>query len=88
MRLDGATVCDDGYAVLFLAPPLLTLAILAQDAGEPPPVTRNPEVGESRHDISPPLRDIPPAKRRKGHRVHPVKPLPRPKPPPDGGRQE
>ncbi|HEY6908516.1 MAG TPA: hypothetical protein VI356_04045 [Myxococcales bacterium] len=87
MRLDAAMVCDDGYAVLFLAPPLLGIAILAQDAGEPPPVDRNPEVGESRHDISPPLRDIPPAKRRKGHRVHPVKPLPRPKPPPDGGQE-
>jgi hypothetical protein len=72
--------------VLFFAPPLLTLAIVAHDGGEPP-VTRNPEVGESRHDISPPLRDIPPAKRRKGHRVHPVNPLPRPKPPPDGGQE-
>ena len=50
-----------------------------------PPVQRNPEVGESRHDTSPPLRDLPPAQEQPGKRVHPVLPLPRPKPAPDAG---
>lgn len=43
---------------------------------------RGPEVSEGRHDSSPPLRDIPPAPRQTGHRVHEVKPIPRPHPPP------
>jgi len=48
-------------------------------------VQRNPEVGESKHDTSPPLRDLPPLKEAPGPRVHPVLPLPRPKPAPDAG---
>ena len=43
-----------------------------------PPVQRNPEVSDGRHDTSPPLRDIPPAARKPGHIVHEVKPIPRP----------
>jgi hypothetical protein len=56
------------------------------DAGSPP-VQTNPEVGESQHDSSPPLRDIPPAKREPGQRVHPLRRIPRP-PPPDAGQPE
>jgi hypothetical protein len=52
------------------------------DAGTP--VQTNPEVGESEHDSSPPLRDIPPAKRAPGKRVHPVRRIPRP--PSDAGQ--
>ena len=47
-----------------------------------------PEVSESKHDSSPPLREIPPATRKPGKRVHPVKRIPRPAPKPkpeDGG---
>ena len=72
--------------------PLLGLALLAlpvlacpdgADGGdESPPVQRGPQVGESRHDTSPPLRDIPPVPHPPGQRVHTVKPLPRPKPAP------
>jgi hypothetical protein len=61
---------------------LLAVAALAQDGGSPP-VQRNPEVGTAHNDSSPPLREIPPAKRKKGKRVHPVKPIPRPKPSPE-----
>jgi hypothetical protein len=88
LALDAAPFRDDGWAVRLLTTGLLSLAFCAQDAGEPPPVQKDPEVGESRHDISPPLRDIPPAEPQKGLRVHPVKPVPRPKPPPDAGQQE
>jgi hypothetical protein len=49
------------------------------DAGSPPEQKQGPDVSESRSDSSPPLRDIPPAKREEGHKVHSVKPLPRPK---------
>lgn len=49
------------------------------------PVQRGPEVGGSKHDASAPLRDLPPAARRTERRVHPVKPLPRPKPPTGAG---
>jgi hypothetical protein len=87
LALDAAPFRDDGWVVRLLTTGLLSLAFCAQDAGEPP-VQKEPEVGESRHDISPPLREIPPAEPQKGLRVHPVKPVPRPKPPPDGGQQE
>lgn len=70
-----------------LAAEALALAIACQggptgpseqsDAGAPP-VQTNPEVGESQHDTSPPLREIPPAKREPGKRVHPVRRIPRP----------
>lgn len=78
--------------------PLLGLALLAlpllarpdgTDGGEEsPPVQRGPQVGGSRSDSSPPLRDIPPVPHPPGHRVHTVKPIPRPKPkppPPEAG---
>lgn len=52
----------------------------SHDAEGSPPVQRGPEVSGSRSDASPPLKDIPPAKRSTKRRVHPVKPLPRPKP--------
>ena len=41
---------------------VLALPVLAQPDGgeEQPSVQRNPQVGESRSDTSPPLRDIPP----------------------------
>jgi hypothetical protein len=56
------------------------------DAGSPPEQKQGAEVSESRSDSSPPLRDIPPAKRQEGQKVHSVKPLPRPKPDePDAG---
>jgi len=43
----------------------------------------------SQSDTSPPLRDIPPAKRQEEKRIHPVKPLPRPHPDaPDGGSND
>ncbi len=61
---------------------LLAAAALAQDGGSPP-VQRNPEVGTAHNDSSPPLREMPPARRKKGKRVHPVKPIPHPKPPPE-----
>ncbi len=44
---------------------------------------RNPEVGTAHNDSSPPLREMPPARRKKGKRVHPVKQIPHPKPPPE-----
>jgi hypothetical protein len=67
----------------------IAAALQGQDGGPPaPPVQRNPEVGESRHDTSPPLRDLPPAQERPGKRVHPVLPLPRPKAAPDAGVPE
>jgi hypothetical protein len=57
--------------------PVLAICLVAQDGG--PPVKRGPDVSESQqHDTSPPLRDIPPAKRKPGKKVHPVKPIPRP----------
>jgi len=69
----------------------LVLALASDPpAGEPAPpkgqapapeVQRGAEVSGSRSDTSPPLRDLPPAPRRPGRRVHPVKPLPRPAPP-------
>ncbi|HEY2028129.1 MAG TPA: hypothetical protein VGH20_02880 [Myxococcales bacterium] len=76
-----------------LAAEALALAIACQggtppeqtDAGSPP-VQTNPEVGESHHDSSPPLTEIPPAKRAPGQRVHPVRRIPRP--PADGGQIE
>ena len=43
-----------------------------------PPVQGNPSVSDSRHDTSPPLRDIPPAERKPGFVIHEVKPIPRP----------
>jgi hypothetical protein len=61
----------------------LALALACQGDAKGPPVQTNPEVGESRHDSSPPLKDIPPAKRMPGKRVHPVRRIPRP--PADGG---
>ena len=69
------------------------LASCLPDGGTPeagqPPVQRGPEVSEGHGGSpSPPLRDLPPATRRPGHRVHRVLPLPRPKPanePKDGG---
>jgi hypothetical protein len=63
----------------------LTAAAGADGGPDEPPVQRNPQVGESRHDSSPPLREIPPAPRQPGVRVHEVKPIPRPRPPPDAG---
>ena len=38
------------------------------------------KVSGSRSDKSPPLTEIKPAERKPGRRVHPVKPIPRPKP--------
>jgi hypothetical protein len=61
----------------------LTATACETDGGTPPTKVQGPEVTGSQSDSSPPLRDIPPAKRQEGHRVHPVKPLPRPSP--DGG---
>ena len=61
----------------------LTAAACETDGGTPPPKPQEPEVSGSSHDTSPPLREIPPATRQEGHRVHPVKPVPRPSP--DGG---
>ena len=67
---------------------LLTLCASAcqSDGGSPPEakVERGPEVSGSQSDTSPPLREIPPAERKPGLRVIPVKPLPR-KRPPDAG---
>jgi hypothetical protein len=59
---------------------LLALADAPGDAVPPP--RRGPDVSGSRHDTSPPLREIPPARRHRGKKVHPVKPLPRPPPEP------
>jgi hypothetical protein len=63
---------------------MLSATACNQDGGTPPPEQHGPEVTGSQSDSSPPLRDIPPAKRQEGQRVHPVKPVPRP-PPTDGG---
>lgn len=60
---------------------VLALVVVASaDGSDKPPEQKNPEVSESKHDTSPPLRDIPPAKRLPGQRVHPVRPIPRPRP--------
>jgi len=59
-----------------------------QSDGASPPepkVERGPKVSASRSSTSPPLREIPPAERKPGLRVIPVKPLPRKQPPPDAG---
>jgi hypothetical protein len=48
------------------------------DGGEPK--KQGAQVSDAKHDSSPPLTEIPPAKEKEGQRVHPVKPLPRPKP--------
>ena len=69
---------------------LLCVPLLAAadgGGGEPVPVQRGPEVTGSKHDSSQPLREIPPATRKPGKRVHPVKRIPRPapKPTPDDG---
>jgi hypothetical protein len=61
----------------------LTAVACETDGGTPAPKAQEPEVTGSTHDTSPPLREIPPAKPEDGHRVHPVKPVPRPSP--DGG---
>ncbi len=68
----------------------LTASACESDAGTPPPEKQQgPEVTGSQSDSSPPLRDIPPAKRQEGKRVHPVKPLPRPhSDAPDGGSND
>lgn len=68
---------------------VLALPVLAQPDGgeEQPSVQRNPQVGESRSDTSPPLRDIPPVPHQPGQRVHEVKPVPRPKPQPAPPRE-
>jgi len=87
----------DGYGDL--SDPMRKLAALSilitataaceSDGGSPPPEQKGPEVTGSQSDTSPPLRDIPPAKRQEGKRVHPVKPLPRPHPDaPDGGSND
>jgi hypothetical protein len=73
---------------LFCAPLCATLFTAAGGgSGEPVPVQREPQVTGSRHDSSKPLRDLPPAERKPGKRVHPVKRIPRPapKPSPEGG---
>jgi hypothetical protein len=68
---------------------VLTLCASAcqSDGGSPPEprVERGPEVSGSQSDTSPPLREIPPAERKPGPRVIPVKPLPRKRPSPDAG---
>lgn len=65
-------------------PLLLSLLAMAGPGPEtqpPAPETqRGPEVTGSRSDTSPPLRDIPPAKREPGQRVHPWRRIPRPAP--------
>jgi hypothetical protein len=72
-----------------LAAETLALAVLCQDGGTPDPkVERNPDVGESRHDTSPPLTEIPPVPHPPGKRVHPVLPIPRHQAPPDAGTPE
>ena len=82
-RVDGVTRLRRPCAAMSAwTASLVAAAALAQDGGSPP-VQRNPEVGTARNDSSPPLREIPPAKRKKGKRVHPVKPIPRPKPAPE-----
>ncbi len=71
-----------------LCAPLLASAPADGGGWEPAPVQRGPEVSESKHDSSPPLREIPAAMRKPGKRVHPVKRIPRPAPKPkpeDGG---
>ena len=72
-----------------VAAQLFSLVLACNDGGAPeqPPVQRNPDVGESKHDSSPPLRDIPPAPHLPGQRVHPVRPVPRPRPA-DAGEPE
>jgi hypothetical protein len=67
----------------------LTATACDSDGGPTPPEQKGPEVTGSQSDSSPPLREIPPAKRQEGKRVHPVKPLPRPHPDaPDGGSND
>ncbi len=73
---------------LLCAPLLASAPADGGGGGEPAPVQHGPEVSESKHDSSPPLREIPPATRKPGKRVHPVKRIPRPAPKPkpeDGG---
>jgi hypothetical protein len=67
----------------------LTATAACESDGGTPPGQKGPEVTGSQSDSSPPLRDIPPAKRQEEKRVHPVKPLPRPPPDaPDGGSND
>ncbi len=76
--------------MILLAAEALAIAVLCQDGGSTePPVQRNPDVGESRHDTSPPLTQIPLPPRPPGPpRVHPVLPVPRHHPPPDAGKSD
>lgn len=62
-----------------MIPVLAAMALGLAEGGEPP-VKKGPEVSEGHHDTSRPLREIPPAKRKPGRKIHRVKPLPRPKP--------
>ena len=76
-----------------LAARVLAMSCASDGGSAPEPeVKRGPKVDEAQHsDTSPPLRDIPPAKEQPGHRVHEVKPIPRPKPQPppeDGGSRD
>lgn len=64
----------------------LSATACESDGGAAEPPKQAPDVSGSRSDSSPPLREIPPVKRREGKRVHPVKPLPRPAP--DAGTDE
>jgi hypothetical protein len=73
----------NAWAGILCAP--LLAATPTDGGGEPVPVQRGPEVSGSKHDSSPPLREIPPATRKPGKRVHPVKRLPRPAPKPEDG---
>ena len=87
----ASTTPPDSAKVQTMIPAAVLSALLASglpDAGtkepEQPPVQRGPEVSEGRSGPpSPPLRDIPPARRRPGKRVHRVLPIPRPRPAPD-----
>ena len=63
-----------------VAGPLLVAVLCESDGGPREQVQRGPEVSGSRSDKSPPLTEIKPAERKPGRRVHPVKPIPRPKP--------
>jgi hypothetical protein len=81
-----------GQFVRLIAAGVLMLGIACEgpDGGpKEPPVQRNPDVSESQHDSSPPLREIPPAPHKPGPpRVIPVKPIPHHSPPDAGDAGE
>ena len=63
-----------------VAGPLLVAVLCEADGGPREPVQRGPEVTGARSDKSPGrLDEMKPAERKPGRRVHPIKPVPRPK---------